>query len=134
MVEPDQYDGSRPAVSPGKSMPVLRPKPNCSIHRFRRVSPSSVRAIVTVPTLDERCRICATVIVSVPRGSASWMRRSATWIEYGSVNFVCGVTRCSDSAPAIVTTLNTDPGSNTSVTAWLRWSPFASAFGKLFAL
>ena len=67
-------------------MPVRSPKPNCVIHFLSRVSPSSVRAIVTVPTFDERCRICATVIVSVPRFSASWMTRSATWIEYGSVN------------------------------------------------
>src|SRR4029077_6860678 len=90
IVEPDQYEGSRPELSPGKSRPVFRPKPNWLIHRLRLASPSFWRAIVTAPTFDERCRICATVIVSVPRGSASWMRRSATWIEYGSVNFVLG--------------------------------------------
>ena len=55
IVEPDQYDGSRPALSPGKSMPVRFPKPNCAIQCLSRVSPSSVRAIVTVPTFDERC-------------------------------------------------------------------------------
>src|SRR5437773_5021564 len=60
------------------------------------------------------------------------MRRSATWIEYGSVNVVRGVTRCSDNAPAIVTTLNTDPGSKKSLTAWLRWKR-AAAVGNLFA-
>src|SRR5438309_8833696 len=129
IVEPDQYDGSSPGLSPGKSMPVVSPKPNCLIHRFRRDSPSSVFAIVTVPTFDERWRICATVIVSVPRISASWMRRSATWIEYGSVNRVRGVTRCSDKAPAIVTTLKTDPGSKKSLTAWLRWN-FAATVGN----
>ena len=72
---------------------------------------------MTAPTFEERWRICATVIVSVGRLSASWIVRSATWIEYGSVNFVCGVTRCSESAAPIVTTLNTEPGSYTSVTA-----------------
>jgi hypothetical protein len=37
--------------------------------------------------------------------------RSATRSEYGSVNAVRGVTRCDDSAPATVTTLNVEPGS-----------------------
>jgi hypothetical protein len=46
-----------------------------------RLRPSSFCAIVTVPTFEECCRICETVIVSVPRGSASWIRRSATMIE-----------------------------------------------------
>ena len=90
-----------------------------------------MRAIVTVPTFDERCRICATDMRSVPRSSASWMRRSATWIEYASVNSVRGVIRCCDSAPAIVTTLNTEPGSKTSVTAWFVCSPVdADAFAS----
>ena len=40
IVEPDQYDGSRPGLSPGKSMPVGSPKPNRFIHFLRRVSPS----------------------------------------------------------------------------------------------
>ena len=52
-----------------------------------------------MPTFDECERICATDIVSVPRSSASWMIRSATWIEYGSVNAVGGVTIFSESAP-----------------------------------
>ena len=49
-------------------------------------SPSrcSCSASVTTPTFDERERICETVIVCVPRGSASWMMRSATGISYGS--------------------------------------------------
>ena len=123
IVEPDQYDGRRPALSPGRSMPVCRPKPNCVIHFCMPDSWRYFRAIVTVPTFDERARICATVIVSVPRSSASWMRRSATWIEYGSVNFVCGVTSCSESAAPIVTTLNTEPGSKTSDTAVFCCSP-----------
>ena len=92
-------------------MPVGRPKPKRWIQSFRRDSPSFVRAIVTAPTFDERCRIWDTVIRSVGRVSASCTTRSATWIEYGSRNDVCGVTRCSASAPPIVTTLNTDPGS-----------------------
>jgi hypothetical protein len=77
---------------------------------------------VIAPTFDERARICATVIVSVPRGSASWITRSATWIEYGSTKLVDGVTRCCESAPATVTTLNVEPGSYVSVTARLRWN------------
>ena len=133
IVEPDQYEGRIPALSPGKSMPVFLPKPKREIHCFRRFSPSSFRAIVTAPTLDERWRIWATVILSVGRTSASWMTRSATRIEYGSVNAVFGVTRPSESAPAIVTTLNTEPGSNTSVMAWFACNPFAMACGKRLA-
>ena len=45
-----------------------------------------------VPTFDERASISDTVIVSVGRGSASWISRSATWIVGGSVNVVLGVT------------------------------------------
>ena len=117
IVEPDQYDGSSPELSPGKSIPVGLPKPKREIHSCSRFCPSSFVAIVIAPTFDERWRICATVIRSVGRTSASWMTRSATRIEYGSMNDVCGVTRCSESAPAIVTILNTDPGSNASATA-----------------
>ena len=62
-------------------MPVRSPKPKRFIHFLSLDSPSSVRAIVTVPTFDDRWRISDTDIVSVPRSSASWMRRSATWIE-----------------------------------------------------
>ena len=47
---------------------------------------------MTTPTFEERDRIWSVVIVSVPRGSASWIFLSATWIVYGSLNFVCGVT------------------------------------------
>ena len=68
-------------------------------------------ASVTAPTFEERARIWPTVIVSVPRSSASWMTLSATWIEYGSENEVNGVTRWSESAAATVTSLNVDPGS-----------------------
>ena len=117
IVEPDQYDGSRPALSPGKSMPVALAESELVDPLLQVRLAEHVRAIVTVPTFDERCRICETVIVSVPRISASWITRSATWIEYGSVNRVFGVTRPSESAPAIVTTLKTEPGSKTSVTA-----------------
>src|SRR6476469_3731748 len=65
-------------------------------HRDSRVGPTS-RASVTAPTFDDCARISPTVIVSVPRGSASWMTLSATWIEYGSVYDVVAVTRCSES-------------------------------------
>ena len=101
-------------------MPVGRPKPKREIHWASRCCPS-LSASVIAPTLDERARICATVIVSVPRGSASWMIRSATWIEYWSTKLVDGETSRSDSAPATVTSLNVDPGSYVSVTARLRW-------------
>ena len=75
-----------------------------------RVAPS-FSASVIAPTLDEYLRICATLNVSVPRFSASWMTRSATWIEYGSVNFVSGVTRPSERTPVTVTSLKVEPGS-----------------------
>ena len=76
-----------PWLSPGKSMPVSPPKPNRWIHAASRTGPS-ILAIVIAPTFDERARICETVIHSVGRGSASWITRSATRIEYGSLNFV----------------------------------------------
>ena len=56
-------------------------------------------------------RICATVNVWVARPWESWMIRSATWIEYGSVNGVDGLTRPSDRTPVTVTSLKVDPGS-----------------------
>ena len=62
-----------PGLSPGKSIPVGLPKPNRVIH-FASRSGRASRAIVTAPTFDECARICATVSVSVPRGSASWTR------------------------------------------------------------
>ena len=79
IVEPDQsFSGTTiPGLSPGKSIPVDRPKPNREIHCASRCC-LSFSASVIAPTFDERARICATVIVSVPRGSASWMIRSAT--------------------------------------------------------
>ena len=64
-----------------------------------------------MPTLDDWERICATVIRCVGRGSCSWMIRSATRIDVGSVNGVVGLTIFSESAAATVTTLNVEPGS-----------------------
>src|SRR5262245_17902710 len=60
------------------------------------------------------------------------MTRSATWIEYGSVNAVDGDTRCSDSAAATVTSLNVEPGSYVSVTARFRCTS-SGTDGKRFA-
>ena len=99
-----------PWLSPGKSIPVWRPKPKRLIQDMSRFL-SSRRASVIAPTLEDFERILATVIVSVPRGSASWIRRSATWISYGSVNAVRGVTSPVESAPATVTSLKVEPGS-----------------------
>ncbi len=73
---------------------------------------------MSVPMFDERWRICLTFSVSVPCGSASWITRSATWSEPGTWNAVFGVMSCCESAAPIVTTLNTEPGSKTSFTAW----------------
>ena len=112
IVEPDHSSGRRviPRDSPGKSIPVLRPNPNRSIHS---VSPArcNCSASVTTPTLDDRDRICETVIVCVPRGTASWMTRSAIGSSYGSRNFVVGETMPDSSTPPTVTTLKVDPGS-----------------------
>ena len=60
------------------------------------------------------------------------MTRSATWIEYGSVNAVDGDTRRSDNAAATVTSLNVDPGSYVSVTARFRCMSSGTA-GERFA-
>ena len=45
-----------------------------------------------VPTFDECERIWATVMVCVPRSTASWITRSPTWIEPFSLNGVDGLT------------------------------------------
>src|SRR5581483_3840799 len=79
----------------------------------------------------DRCRIWDTVIVSVARGSASWTTRSATRIEYGSVNFVEGVTRPSERAPVTVTSLKVEPGSYVSVTERFRCRASGTAFERL---
>ena len=133
IVEPDQRSsgGTIPRVSPGKSIPVLRPKPKRLIHSESFCGPSSCASVI-VPTFDECEMIWSTVIRSVPRGCASRMIRSETWIEYGSVKAVCGVTRPSDSAALTVTTLKVEPGSYVSVTARLRWRSLGT-IGKRFA-
>ena len=105
-------------TSSGGSRPRSRPGTRCrSSTEAEAVDPAvearlaEISASVTAPTFDERWRICETVIVSVPRTSASWITRSATWIEYGRVNYVSGVTMRSDSTPATVTSLKSEPGS-----------------------
>ena len=86
------------------------PKPNRPIQLSTRERPS-IWASVIVPTFDDCERICATVIRCVGRGSCSWMIRSATRIDDGSVNGVVGLTIFSERAAATVTTLNVEPGS-----------------------
>ena len=71
----------------------------------------SFSPIVTAPTLEEWARIWATLIVSVPRGSASEIVRLATRMLGGSVNEVSGVTTPSSSAAETVNALKVDPGS-----------------------
>ncbi len=119
IVEPDQYVGSSPCASPGASTPVRLPKPKRPIQPSTRSRPS-ICASVIVPTFEDCERICATVIRWVGRGSCSWMIRSATRIDDGSVNAVDGLTIPSESAAATVTTLNVEPGSYVSVTTRLR--------------
>ena len=122
IVEPDQRSrgSTAPADSPGKSIPVGLPKPKRAIQRASRSGPSRSLAIVTVPTFDDSARIRATVSRSVGRGSCSWMTRSATWIDGGSVKAVRGETSPSESAAEIVTSLKVEPGSYMSVIARLR--------------
>src|SRR3954464_1777283 len=93
IVEPYHFSSgsTKPGLSPGKSMPVFLPYPNFSIQLIRDALPSCL-AIVTAPTFDECDRISEVVSHSVGRYSASWITRSATWIEYGSLNFDDGVT------------------------------------------
>src|SRR5207244_869482 len=100
-------------------MPVSRPKPKREIHPASRCCPSRSASVIA-PTLDERARISATVIVSVPRGSASWMIRSATWIWYGSTKLVDGETRLADSEPAPVRSFDLARGSHGAGGAGVR--------------
>ena len=66
---------------------------------------------MTAPTFEERARIVATLIVSVPRSSASSIVRSATWSCGGRMNSVAGVTSFSSSAAETVNALKVEPGS-----------------------
>ncbi len=61
IVDPDHLSGGRtiPGLSPGKSMPVVRPKPKREIQEDKRVRPS-VSASSIAPMFDECARICAT--------------------------------------------------------------------------
>ena len=101
IVEPDQRSrGSTiPGLSPGKSIPVFSPNPNREIQAASRFEPRSCASMI-VPMFDERASISATDIVSVGRGSASSIVRSATLIDGGTVNFEFGVTTFSVSAAA----------------------------------
>jgi hypothetical protein len=67
--------------------------------------------IVTAPTFEDWARIRPTLIVSVPRSSASSIVRSATWMLGASVNSVVGVTSFSSSAAETVNALKVEPGS-----------------------
>ena len=69
------------------------------IHAASRFEPSSW-ASITVPTFDDRASISATVIVSVGRGSASSIVRSATSMLGGSEKDEFGLTIPSVSAAA----------------------------------
>ncbi len=79
IVDPDHWStgSAKPADSPGKSIPVLFPKPKRSIHDASLPSPSRW-AIVIVPMFEEYSTIWRTVIRSVPRVCASRIVRSAT--------------------------------------------------------
>src|SRR5436853_5403232 len=91
IVEPDQRSSGStwPGLSPGKSRPVVLPKPNLPIQSISADEPS-LSAIVIAPTFEECERIVATDIVSVPRCSASLIHRSETLSEYGSLHVVPG--------------------------------------------
>ena len=97
-----------PALSPGKSSPVDLPKPKRA-DPLRQVRRTELLGDRDRPDVDECERIFATVSVSVPRRSASWMHLSATWMP-GAAELRLGVTSPSVSAPATVTTLNPAPG------------------------
>ena len=61
--------------------------------------------------LLEYLRICATVSVSYPWSSASWICLSANWSTGGMSNWVFGETTPFWSAPATVIALKVEPGS-----------------------
>ena len=121
IVDPDHWSSgsAKPGDSPGKSMPVLFPKPKRSTHDASRPSPSRC-AIVIVPMFDEYSTIWRTVIRSVPRECASRMSGRRPGASAGARNDVRGLTIPSCSPAATVTSLKVDPGSYVSVTARLR--------------
>ena len=93
IVEPDHLSTGRtiPALSPGKSMPVASRSRIGRSMRPSRFRPSNSASVIA-PTFDDRASISATDIVSVGRGSASSIVRSATSIDGASVKVVFGVT------------------------------------------
>ena len=134
MVDPDHWSSgsANPADSPGKSMPVLFPKPKRSIHDASRPSPRRC-AIVIVPMFEEYSTIWRTVMRCVPLVCDSRIVRSATLRVGGRRNDERGFTIPSCRPAATVTSLNVDPGSYVSVTALLRRLS-ARVVGKRFAL
>ena len=99
-----------PLPSPGRSLPVVEPKPKRRTQPSKRRSPSFIPMVIA-PTLLDCERICAVVSVSKPRCSFSPIVRSATLISGARLNEVCGVTTRSWSAPATVKGLKVEPGS-----------------------
>ena len=88
----------------------MLPKPKRSTHDESCFEPSFCASVIA-PTFEDCATMSATVIRTVGRGSCSWITRSATWIDVGSVNAECGVTSPSESAPATGISLNVEPGS-----------------------
>ena len=106
------------ATSAGRSRPPRRAGRRPSAIRIRTGAPSSrtgsapsFMPISSAPMLLECLRIWATVSVSSPWASASWIWRSATCSTDGMLNWVSGLTTPSWSAPATVIALNVEPGS-----------------------
>ena len=100
-----------PGLSPGKSTPVVLAEAE-PVDPATRAAPRRAAArCVIVPTFEDCARICATVIVSVPRVLGLVDDAVGDLDRRRERERVVGVTRLSSSAAATVTILNVEPGS-----------------------
>ena len=116
---------SLPVASPGNSQPVSVPNP-LSFRPCQKVSGGKPSAILAVPTLLDFWITCATV--SDRSGCVSWIVRPLTvYTPPAVLMIVLGLILPASSAVATVNGFMVEPGSNRSVTAWLRSTDSRSA-------
>ena len=107
-----------PALSPGSSMPVVRPMPKARRYSSSVASPTS-RASMIVPTLLDLARMPVTVQSTGGWSWASRTTRSPASMRPFTLSTVSGVALPSSTAAASVTAFMTEPGSKTSETIGL---------------
>src|SRR5437660_12571738 len=107
------FDGSSsPADSPGNLRSVCAPNPKARRYLSRRSFPS-LCATMIVPMFEELVTMSVTEYCCTGWVSLSWNTASDTLMLLPTVNETLGLTTFSSSAPAMVTSLLTEPGQHT---------------------